>query len=69
LSMGQDAYGVTDIAGGGLQTIVNPLCAGNGPLNQRATVGWKTMLTAKILVNSYMVRIESASTFTGIGNN
>lgn len=69
LVIGKDAYGVTDVTGGGLQTIVKPLGAGNDPLNQRSTVGWKTWLGAKILVNSYMVRIESASTFTGLGSN
>lgn len=66
LIMGEDAYGVTEVSGGGLEHIVKQLgSAGSGdPLNQRATVGWKTTLTAERLVEEYMVRIETASTFT-----
>lgn len=65
LIIGDNAYGVTDIAGGGLQHIVKQLgTAGTAdPLNQRATVGWKAIKVAEILVNEYMVRIESASSF------
>ena len=63
---GANAYGVTEITGGGLQHIVKPLgSAGSAdPLNQRATVGWKAMKAAEILVDEYMVRIESTSTFS-----
>jgi hypothetical protein len=32
-------------------------------VNQRATAGWKLQKTAKILEESYMVRIESAASF------
>ena len=65
LIMGANAYGVTEITGGGLQHIVKQLgSAGTAdPLNQRATAGWKAMLTAEILVDAYMIRIETASTF------
>ena len=65
LILGANAYGVTEITGGGLQHIVKQLgSAGTAdPLNQRATAGWKAMLTAEILVDAYMVRIETASTF------
>lgn len=64
LILGDDAYGVTDIEGGGLQHIVKPLgSAGTAdPLNQRSTVGWKATKVAKILVPQYMVRIESGAT-------
>ncbi len=60
---GDDAYGVTDITGGGLQHIVKPLgSAGSAdPLNQRATCGWKATKTAEILVQQYMVRVESGA--------
>lgn len=63
--LGANAYGVTELTGGGLETIVKQLgSAGTAdPLNQRATVGWKATKTAEILVQEYMVRIESASTF------
>ena len=65
LILGADAYGVTSISDGGLEHIVKQLgSAGTSdPLNQRATAGWKATKTAKRLVEEYMVRIESASTF------
>ena len=34
------------------------------PLNQRATAGWKATKVAERLVEPYMIRIESTSTFT-----
>ena len=65
LVLGANAYGVTLLEGGGLQTIVKQLGSGGtaDPLNQRATAGWKLTKTACILEQSYMVRIESAATF------
>lgn len=65
LILGDNAYGVTEVSGGGLQHIVKQLgSAGTAdPLNQRATAGWKATKVAKRLVEEYMVRIESASTF------
>lgn len=64
LVIGDDAYGTTKVANGGLQHIVKPLGSGGSsdPLNQRATVGWKAIKTAKILVQQYMIRIESSAT-------
>ena len=63
LILADDAYGVTEITGGGLQHIVKQLgSAGSGdPLDQRATVGWKATKTAEILVQQYMVRIETTA--------
>ncbi len=63
LFIAQGAYGVTQIDGGGLQTIIKQLgSAGSAdPLNQRATVGWKGTKTAEILVDAYLVRVESVS--------
>lgn len=71
LIIGDDAYGVTEVTGGGLRHIVKQLgSAGTAdPLDQRATVGWKAIKTAKILVNEYMVRIESTSSFATTENN
>ena len=65
LVLADNAYGVTDVTGGGLQHIVKQLgTAGTAdPLNQRATVGWKAIKTAEILVQQYMIRIESASSY------
>lgn len=66
LILGADAYGVTEITGGGLQHIVKQLgSAGTAdPLNQRATAGWKATKVAERLVEAYMLRIETTSTFT-----
>lgn len=67
LVLGENAYGTTEIEGGGLTHITKQLgSAGSGdPLNQRATVGWKATKAAKRLVEGYMVRIETTSTFNG----
>ena len=71
LILGDDAYGVTEISGGGLQHIVKQLgSAGTSdPLDQRATAGWKATKVAERLVENYMVRIESGSTFNPTENN
>lgn len=63
LVIGENAYGVTDPKGT-LENITKPLgSAGSAdPLNQRSTMGWKSYHAAKILVNEYMVRIETIST-------
>ena len=63
LFMGEGAYGVTEITGGGLQTIVKQKgSAGTAdPLDQRSSVGWKAIKTAELLIPSYLVRVESKS--------
>lgn len=70
LVMGDNAYGTTELSGGGLQHIVKQLgSAGTAdPLNQRATVGWKATKAAARLVEAFMVRIETASTFESAQN-
>lgn len=67
LILGDNAYGVTEITGGGLEHIVKQLgSAGTSDaINQRATAGWKATKVAERLVENYMVRIESKSTFSG----
>lgn len=67
LFLGSNAYGVTEIEGGGLKTIIKQLgSAGTGdPLEQRATAGWKATKVAERLVEEYMVRVESGSSFSG----
>jgi len=64
LIIGANAYGVTEVEGGGLQQFTKQLgSAGTAdPLDQRATVGWKAMRVAEILTDAFMVRIESAAT-------
>ncbi len=62
--IGADAYGVTSVTGGGVEHIVKQKGYGNDPLNQRSSIGWKGLKTAKRLVEEYMVRIESGSTFS-----
>ena len=63
LFFGANAYGVVDIAGGGLEMIVKQKgSAGTAdPLDQRSSEGWKAIQTAKILVENYLVRVESCS--------
>ena len=63
LFFGEGAYGVTEITGGGLQTIVKQKgSAGTSdPLDQRSSVGWKAIKTAELLIPNYLVRVESKS--------
>lgn len=67
LILGENAYGITEVTGGGLKTIIKQLgSAGTAdPLDQRSTVGWKAMQTAEILQEPYMVRVESCGEFSG----
>ena len=67
LFLADGAYGVTEITGGGLQTIIKQKgSAGTAdPLDQRSSIGWKAMKTAEILVEPYMVRVESKSKLSG----
>ena len=63
LFLADGAYGVTEITGGGLQTIIKQKgSAGTGdPLDQRSSIGWKAIKTAEILVEPYMMRVECVS--------
>lgn len=63
LFIGANAYGTTDIAGGGIEHIVKQKGYGNDPLNQRSSVGWKAAKVACRLVEEYMLRVESSSSF------
>ena len=72
LFLGDGAYGVTEITGGGLETIVKQKgSAGTAdPLDQRSSVGWKAIKTAEILIPNYLVRVESCSAaFSATTNN
>lgn len=65
LVLGANAYGVTEVTGGGLEHIVKQLGSGGtaDPLNQRATAGWKGTKVCELLVDNYITRIESVSSF------
>ena len=65
--LGANAYGVTEVEGGGLEFIVKQLgSAGTGdPLNQRATTGWKALKTAEILLQENMLRVEHSTACNG----
>ncbi|MBR3753361.1 MAG: N4-gp56 family major capsid protein [Ruminiclostridium sp.] len=67
LIIGANAYGTTEITGGGLEHIIKQLGSGgtSDPLNQRATAGWKATKAVVRLVEAFMVRIETTSSFTG----
>ena len=64
LVLGAHAYATTEVTGGGLQHIIKQLGYGDDPLNQRSSCGWKATKAAKRLVEEYMVRIESCSSFS-----
>lgn len=70
LVLGENAYGITEVTGGGLEHIVKQLgSAGTAdPLNQRGSCGWKATKVAERLVESFMVRIETCSTFDSEAN-
>lgn len=70
LILGANAYGVTKLGGNGIETIIKQKgSAGTGdPLNQRSSVGWKLLKTAKILVDEYMVRVEHSASLPSAAN-
>ena len=67
LFIADGAYGVTEITGGGLETIIKQLGSSGvaDALNQRSSVGWKSTRVAEILVPAYLVRVESKGEFSG----
>ena len=66
LFLADGAYGVTEVTGGGLETIIKQKgSAGTAdPLDQRSSVGWKAIKTAEILVAPYIMRVECRSAFS-----
>ena len=71
LFVGENAYGVTEVTGGGLRTIIKSLgSAGTAdPLDQRSTIGWKAIKTAERLVEQYMLRYECVSSAGNVEAN
>lgn len=63
LVLGQGAYGVTDIEGTKVETIIK---VGEGPLKQVNTAGWKGYKTAEILVEEYLYRLEVCSSISNV---
>lgn len=66
LLLGANAYGKTELSGGGLTTIIKQ-CGSSGtadPLDQRSTVGWKASKCTERLVEEYMVRVESGCSYS-----
>lgn len=64
LYVAKDAYGLVPLKGKDSMSImvVNPKPAAGDPLGQRGTAGWKTMHTAVILNDLWLVRAEVAAT-------
>lgn len=66
LFLAANAYGETEITGGGLETIVKQLGSSGvaDALNQRGSIGWKATKTAEILIEPYIVRYECCSEYS-----
>lgn len=64
LFLAKDAYGLVPFKGASAVTpvIVNPTPCDSDPLGQRGHVGWKSMQTAVILNQAWMIRGEVAVT-------
>ena len=69
LFLADGAYGVTEITGGGLTTIIKQKgSAGTAdPLDQRSSIGWKAIKTAERLVEPYLVRVECKTSLGATG--
>ena len=61
--LGANAYGVTEIEGGGIRTIIKQLGSSGvaDALDQRASIGWKAIKAAEILLDAYLIRVETMS--------
>ena len=65
LFLGKGAYGSVDLADSSEVIVKQKGSSGaSDPLNQRATVGWKSTYAAKILIPEYLVRVECGSSFS-----
>ena len=65
LFIAKDAYGIVPFKNTSAVTpvIVNPAPSASDPLGQRGHVAWKSMQTAVILNQAWMVRAEVAVSF------
>ena len=66
LFLGADAYGVTELTGGGLEHIVKQKGSSGSadPLDQRSSIGWKATRVAKRLAEERIVRVECCSSYS-----
>ena len=67
LFLGRDAYLVSRFSTQNVKTIIKAIGTSGiyDPLDQAMTVGWKASVTAGILQNSAIVRVESAASQSG----
>lgn len=56
--LAENAYGITDLQGAAMQTIVKSKEQEGGPLNQKGTMGWKGITGLCILNDLLMLRYE-----------
>jgi N4-gp56 family major capsid protein len=57
--VGQEAYGITQLNEGMASSIYKPLGHGDDPLDQRATVGWKSFMASRILNDNWLINLQS----------
>lgn len=62
LVFAKNAVGSIPLQKGNVKNIIKKMGAGDDPLNQRATSGWKIARTAKILNDDFLVRCEHGCT-------
>lgn len=61
LIIAPDAYGIVPLSGKSIENIIKPLGAGDDPLNQRATSGWKAFTAAKVLNSTWIIAYETTA--------
>lgn len=68
LFFAENAFGMTELEGGGITNIVKALGSGGSEdaLNQRGSTGWKGFYVATILNDSFMVRLEHTNLTTPV---
>lgn len=61
--VGANAYGMIPLSSQNMEMIYKPIgsAGSEDPLNQRWSMGWKSAFTAKILNDSFMLRVEHAA--------
>lgn len=70
LAVSKNAYGITDIENGSKPKSIVKIAKDDNsdrsdPLNQKSTIGWKALFTAKILNELGLIRVNSAATDVG----
>lgn len=56
--VGRDAYGIVELKEGTLKNVFKPYGHGNDPLDQRCTMGWKTMFASRVLNDLWLVNCK-----------